>query len=139
MSVRSDTFFATAILGISSVVTFALAMVQFSVIPRGQDYRVEFLSLMGIMAAYFALALAPGYALAKLLQKTEHNFGAVWVTMATTYIAGLAYFLAGRPAMPLSRVFAEHLSVTALTWLVVVPACWLMYRDRPRRKRTPHG
>lgn len=137
MSVRSDTFFATALLGISGISTFAWAMVQFAERMPGLDYRVEFLTVMGIMAAYFAMALAPGYALAKLLEKTEHNFGAVWATMAATYLAGLGYFLAGRPTMPVWRVFAEHISVIALAWLVVVPACWLVYRDRPRRRRGP--
>lgn len=139
MSVRSDTFFATALLGISGIATFAWAMIEFAERMPGLNYRVEFLAVTGIMAAYFVVALAPGYALAKLLQKTEHNFGAVWATMAATYLAGLAYFLVGRPEMPAWRVFAEYISVTALTWLVVVPGCWLVYRDRPRRRRGPYA
>ncbi|QGP93364.1 hypothetical protein MGLY_27720 [Neomoorella glycerini] len=76
---------------------------------------------MIMFVAYFVITMPAGLVLGNLVEKDYRNFRAVAVVAAATYIAGFAYFLIGRPKMPLGRVFIEHIAVIAVTWLIATP------------------
>lgn len=126
---KFDNIIATLLLGVVSITSLMPSLVLFSLPSRG-NYRLEFVIILAMLAAYLVIAIPVGYILGRMVEKDYHNFRAAAVLMAATFIVGFAYFLIGRPRMPLERVFFEHIALTAATWLVVTPIAWAIWSGK---------